>query len=107
MRVRKTPFVMDWEENKQDKIKELTGKGVIPVGYEDAENRPYLMGVVAAEVKTIEPAKKIVEVSLNGHWRNFQKLESYVCSYRRQDMVKEAVQRLQRSSTFIVSQSKL
>ncbi|KAM0790361.1 hypothetical protein ACM66B_003244 [Microbotryomycetes sp. NB124-2] len=84
LRVRKNPFILDWEENRQQEIKDLTSKGTIPVGYEDADNRPWLMGVVAAEVNSVEPAKKIVD-----------------------DMVKEAVEYLNRSSSFVVSQSKL
>lgn len=62
MRVRKTPFIMDWE-SRQDEIKRLTSKGTIPVGMEDIENRPYLMGVAAQEVHDIKPAKAIVDVS--------------------------------------------
>lgn len=50
MRVRKTPFIMDWE-SRQDEVKRLTEKGVIPVGMEDVENRPHLMGVVASQVR--------------------------------------------------------
>ncbi|KAK4046727.1 hypothetical protein OIO90_006458 [Microbotryomycetes sp. JL221] len=84
LRVRKNPFILDWEENRQNEIKELTSKGTIPVGYEDADNRPWLMGVVAAEVNKIEPAKKIID-----------------------DMVKEAVERLNRSTSFVVSTSRL
>ncbi|KAG5340393.1 hypothetical protein C0989_001811 [Termitomyces sp. Mn162] len=30
LRVRKTPYVQDWEENRQAEIKELTSKGIIP-----------------------------------------------------------------------------
>jgi hypothetical protein len=39
---------MDWENNRQAEIKELTSKGIVPVGMEDVEHRPHLMGVVAA-----------------------------------------------------------
>lgn len=38
MRVLKTPYISEWEENKRDKMKELTAKGKIPV-YADAEER--------------------------------------------------------------------
>ncbi|KXS10973.1 NPD-domain-containing protein [Gonapodya prolifera JEL478] len=34
MRVLKNPYIMDWEENKASKIKELTAKGVLPVMYD-------------------------------------------------------------------------
>ncbi|KAJ3192786.1 hypothetical protein HK101_005960 [Irineochytrium annulatum] len=57
MRVLKTPYIMDWESNRQSEIKELTSKGVIPFsvdqekrGDEDnfmIEARPFLMGAVS------------------------------------------------------------
>ncbi|ORY68037.1 2-nitropropane dioxygenase [Leucosporidium creatinivorum] len=83
LRVRKTPFIMDWEENRQAEIKEKTSKGILPVGY-DTDERPWLMGVVSSEVHEVVPAKKIVE-----------------------DMVKQAVEHLNRSASFVVSASKL
>lgn len=68
MRVRKTPFVAEWEENRQAEIKELTSKGVIPVYHElekhpekSIEARPWLMGNVSAMIKEILPAKTIVD----------------------------------------------
>jgi hypothetical protein len=30
LRVRKSPYIQDWEDNRQADIKELTSKGVIP-----------------------------------------------------------------------------
>lgn len=83
LRVRKTAFIQEWEEKKQDKIKELTSKGVIPVGDDEIEHRPHLMGIVATEVKSIESAKTIVE-----------------------SMVQEAVESIHRSNGF-VQQAKL
>lgn len=38
LRVLKNEYIMDWEQNKQDKIKELTSKGIIPVEH-DIEER--------------------------------------------------------------------
>jgi len=38
LRVFKTPYVLDWEENRQKEIKELTGKGVIPAEHDVAEH---------------------------------------------------------------------
>ncbi|KAF8159362.1 2-nitropropane dioxygenase [Crassisporium funariophilum] len=68
MRVRKTPYVADWEENRQAEIKELTSKGVIPHYNEleshpekSAQGRPWLMGSVAAVVNDVLPAKTIVD----------------------------------------------
>jgi NAD(P)H-dependent flavin oxidoreductase YrpB (nitropropane dioxygenase family) len=34
LRVRKTPYVTDWEENRQEEIKQLTAKGIIPNEHE-------------------------------------------------------------------------
>lgn len=34
LRVRKTPYVADWEENRREEIKELTSKGIIPNEHE-------------------------------------------------------------------------
>ncbi|KAJ5804948.1 hypothetical protein N7474_010835 [Penicillium riverlandense] len=73
LRVRKNPYIMNWEENRADEIKKLTAKGVIPVEY-DMENlpddvdddtmdnaRPFLMGKVAAVVNEKKSAKAIVD----------------------------------------------
>ncbi|KAM0751476.1 2-nitropropane dioxygenase [Meredithblackwellia eburnea MCA 4105] len=84
LRVRKTPFVLDWENNRQADIKNLTSKGTIPVGYEDVENRPHLMGSVSAMIKSVEPAKKIVD-----------------------DMVRDAAKILQRNAGFVNPQAKI
>ncbi|KAK4699610.1 nitronate monooxygenase, partial [Phenoliferia sp. Uapishka_3] len=83
LRIRKNPFVLDWEENRQEEIKELTGKGKLPVGM-DTEERPHLMGSVSAMVQTIEPAKKIVD-----------------------DMVKEAAIILRNNAKLVNPQAKL
>lgn len=84
LRVFKTNYVKDWEQNRQKEIEELTSKGIIPYeheldnGLEDTdENSRYLMGETAATVKEILPAKQIVE-----------------------DMVNEAVQQIARVSKF-------
>jgi len=68
LRVRKTPYVADWENNRQQEIKELTSKGVIPHYAElekfpnkSLEGRPWLMGRVSAMIKEILPAEAIVE----------------------------------------------
>lgn len=73
LRVRKNAYIMNWEENRQEEIKELTSKGIIPVEH-DFENlpddvdddildsaRPYLMGKVAAVVNEKKSAKAIVD----------------------------------------------
>lgn len=76
MRVLKTPYIMDWEENKAHQIKELTSKGVLPV-FHDIEEReksgkeftfqermqanPLLMGQAAAACDEVLPCKVIME----------------------------------------------
>lgn len=68
MRVRKTPYVADWENNKQAEIKELTSQGIIPVPHDlekhpekSIEARPWLMGSVSAVIHDILPAKIIID----------------------------------------------
>ncbi|KAL1955271.1 hypothetical protein VTO42DRAFT_8869 [Malbranchea cinnamomea] len=73
MRVRNNPYIQNWEENRQQEIKELTSKGIIPVEHDfekfgddvDDETldsaRPHLMGKVAAVVNEKKPAKAIVD----------------------------------------------
>lgn len=96
MRVRANPYILNWEENRQNEIKELTGKGIIPVEHDlekmgdDLDDdtmdnaRPFLMGKAAAVTNEKKPAKVIVD-----------------------EMVNEAVQMLQLTNGFIVSKSKL
>jgi len=71
MRVRKTAYVADWENNRQDEIKEMTNKGIVPAvhdmdshDYSDEEllaRRAFLMGQVAGSIQDIKPAKEIVD----------------------------------------------
>ncbi len=90
LRVLKTPYVADWETNRQVEIKELTSKGVIPANWDieqhpekSMEGRPWLMGKVSGVrrfdlfilifklidtsqlIKDILPAKDIVENMVN------------------------------------------
>ncbi|KAJ5738908.1 hypothetical protein N7493_002063 [Penicillium malachiteum] len=73
LRVRKNPYILNWEENRADEIKQLTAKGIIPVEH-DFENlpddvdddtldnaRPFLMGKVSAVVDEKKSAKAIVD----------------------------------------------
>ncbi|KAJ5474476.1 hypothetical protein N7475_004042 [Penicillium sp. IBT 31633x] len=73
LRVRKNPYIVNWEENRSEEIKQLTAKGIIPVEH-DMENlpddvdddaldnaRPFLMGKVAAVVNEKKSAKAIVD----------------------------------------------
>jgi len=86
LRVRKTPFIMDWEENKQAEIKKLTSQGTLPVGMEpeDPSNRPFLIGKTAAVIHDVKPAKAIVD-----------------------EMVAEAVQSLKIASAYLGGRAKL
>ncbi|EAW13865.1 nitronate monooxygenase [Aspergillus clavatus NRRL 1] len=73
LRVRKNAYIENWEENRQQEIRELTAKGVIPVEHdfetlgddvddETLDNaRPFLMGKVSAVVNEKKSAKAIVD----------------------------------------------
>jgi hypothetical protein len=75
LRIKKTPYVVNWEENRQAEIKELTGRGILPVAH-DAEQHPeddeilenivpYLMGIAAAQINKVMPARDIVNEVVN------------------------------------------
>jgi NAD(P)H-dependent flavin oxidoreductase YrpB (nitropropane dioxygenase family) len=81
MRVKKTPYIMDWEQNRQEEIKSLTSQGILPFSHELSERskagkdmspmemveaRPMLMGQCAAAVTEILPAKDIIEEMVSG-----------------------------------------
>ncbi|KAI9839259.1 MAG: hypothetical protein M1819_003253 [Sarea resinae] len=73
LRVRNNPYIRNWEENRASEIKELTGKGIIPVEHEfeklgdDIDDdtldnaRPFLMGKAAAVVNERKSAKEIID----------------------------------------------
>lgn len=95
LRVRKNPYILNWETERQQEIKELTSKGVLPyeadldkvmsgemtqppkgldVGGTDGEVdidelmdqfRPFLMGSAAAVVNDKKSAKEIVDEFVN------------------------------------------
>ncbi|KAH9965020.1 2-nitropropane dioxygenase [Lactifluus volemus] len=72
LRVRRTPYVDDWETNRQAEIKELTAKGIIP-NQNEVEKHPemsvkavtFMMGNVSALIGDILPAKTIVDNMVN------------------------------------------
>lgn len=64
----KNAFVLDWENNRQAEIKELTGRGILPVGM-DTEERPHLMGSVSAMVKVRHSTLKSFWSSSDGYLR--------------------------------------
>jgi len=96
LRVRNNPYISNWEENRAKEIKELTGRGKIPVEHDmetlgdDIDDdtldnaRPFLMGKAAAVTNERLPAKVIVD-----------------------DMVKGAVDWLQKGNGLIVSKSRV
>jgi len=68
LRVRKTPYVAEWNEKRQAEIQELTTKGILPHFHEleehperSIEGRPWLMGRVSALIDDVLPAKVIVD----------------------------------------------
>ncbi|KAI0317285.1 2-nitropropane dioxygenase [Amylostereum chailletii] len=68
MSVRKTEYVRDWEENRQQEIAKLTSEGKVPNDVEveahpekSAQSRMWLMGKVAGSINDIKPAKDIVD----------------------------------------------
>ncbi|PVH98086.1 oxidoreductase-like protein [Periconia macrospinosa] len=77
LRVRRNPYIANWEENRQNEIKELTSKGIIPVEHDletlgdDLDDdtmdnaRPFLMGKAAAVVTEKKSAKEIVDEFVN------------------------------------------
>ncbi|KAG8959511.1 hypothetical protein FRC03_007879 [Tulasnella sp. 419] len=86
LRVRKTPYVMDWEQNRQEEMKQLLANGVLPAEADVEKNpdksfpaRAWLLGKVSGLINEVLPAQTIVD-----------------------NMVKDAVERLQTSNTFVV-----
>lgn len=91
LRVRKTPFILDWEENRQAEMKDLLSKGILPIDKEmekhpekSLEARPWLLGKVSGLIDEVLPAKTIVD-----------------------NMVSDAAERLRSTNTFVVQKAKL
>ncbi|TRM68011.1 2-nitropropane dioxygenase [Schizophyllum amplum] len=64
LRLYKTPYVEDWEMNRQDEIRKLLSQGVIPYNKDvderpqiSVEARPWFMGLAAALIEDVLPAK--------------------------------------------------
>lgn len=64
LRVRRNDYIASWEQ-KEDKVKELTENGIVPMEDDMEHDRdfdmPFLMGQVCAVVNDVKPAKQIVE----------------------------------------------
>jgi len=96
LRVRNNPYIKNWEDNRQNDIKDLTYKGVIPVEADlermgdDIDDdtmdnaRPFLMGKASAVTNEKLSAKQIID-----------------------DMVSGAVKAISESSSSIVGKSRL
>ena len=77
LRVKKNDYILDWEENRQEEIKELTNKGILPSTHQTNKEKeegtelsfseqmdrinPMLMGQDAAAIDSIKPAKEIMD----------------------------------------------
>jgi len=76
LRVLKTPYIMEWEENRRDEIRELTSNGILPVahdqekkakaGIEDSAEKQeeifaLLMGKGAGAIKSILTAAEVMD----------------------------------------------
>lgn len=73
LRVIKNDYVVDWNENRQAEIKELTSKGIVPYEEElkrkpeiSMATRPWLSGSVAGLINNIKPAQEIVDEMIVG-----------------------------------------
>ncbi|KAH8103944.1 2-nitropropane dioxygenase [Cristinia sonorae] len=72
LRVRRTPYVEDWNNNRQAEIKELTSKGILPAEH-DLELHPekslaartFLIGRISALIHDVLPAKTIIDDMVN------------------------------------------
>lgn len=74
--MRRTDYITNWEEKRQDEIKDLTGRGILPVQHDadqhpDSEEildnlHPQLMGVVAGVINQKGSAREIVDEMVSG-----------------------------------------
>jgi hypothetical protein len=94
LRIRKTPYILNWEEKRQHEIKALTDQGILPVQHDADEHpddeevlenlHPFLMGIVAGVVNQKSSAREIVD-----------------------EFVDVAAERLRSGSVSLVNESKL
>jgi len=68
LRVRKTPYIVDWEENRQAEMKELLAQGKLPIDKDmekyperSLQARPWLLGKVSGLIQEVLPAKTIID----------------------------------------------
>ena len=92
LRVRKNPYIENWETNRSNEIQDLTNKGVIPVEHdlermgddvddETMDNaRPFLMGKASAVVNDRLSAKQIIDDMVQGAVSEFNKAQTQIVS---------------------------
>ncbi|KAI0064696.1 2-nitropropane dioxygenase [Artomyces pyxidatus] len=85
MSVRKTDYVRDWEENRQEDIRRLTSQGKIPHELELEQHpekslpgRMWLMGKVAGSINDIKPAKEIVDELVSTAAKSIRTANSFI-----------------------------
>jgi len=85
LRVYKTPYVEDWENNRQAEIKDLTSRGIIPHEHElqkhpdkSLQGRSWLIGRVAAQIHDVLPAKVIVDSMVEDASNQLQQVASNI-----------------------------
>lgn len=73
LRVKKTPYVAEWNDARAAEIAELTGKGIVPHAHElekkperSMEGHPFLMGDVSGLITDIPTAKEIIDNMVQG-----------------------------------------
>lgn len=83
--VRRTPYVDDWEKNRQTEITQLTSSGRIPHEVElerhpekSLPGRMWLMGKVAGMINDIKPAKDIVDEIVTTAAKSLTQANGYI-----------------------------
>ncbi|KAF7308972.1 NMO domain-containing protein [Mycena kentingensis (nom. inval.)] len=86
LRVRRSPYIENWNNERTAEIKELTAKGILPHEHElknhpeKSLERPWLMGRVSALIHDVLPAKVIIENMVNDAAAMMSKGNGYVKS---------------------------
>ncbi|KDQ60627.1 hypothetical protein JAAARDRAFT_151171 [Jaapia argillacea MUCL 33604] len=85
MSVRKTSYVAQWENSRQQEIIKLTSEGKIPHEVEleshpekSMEGRMWLMGKVAGSINDIKPAKEIVDEMVTTAFNSLRNANSLI-----------------------------
>ncbi|KAJ7504231.1 2-nitropropane dioxygenase [Mycena galericulata] len=85
LRVRRSPYIDDWNNNRQEEIKDLLSKGIIPHEHElkshpekSVEGRSWLMGRVSSLITEVLPAKVIVDTMVTDAAAQLQRGNAYL-----------------------------